>query len=180
MKNELDRKQPKVFISYSDSDEDRNIAKYLADSCKALGFAAWLDKDEIQSGDDWQKSIEEEIKSCKLVLVLISEEALASSWVNREWSVLCEEKWKRPDLSIIPVVLEDAKTPPFLCEYRAFRANEEKNSYENLKRYLANLDDESMSNKKPKNDEVIRTEQERLTDRVRDLKQSLEEVRNEK
>jgi hypothetical protein len=176
MSDDIKNKQLNVFISYSN--KDFNKAKDIAENCRDLGFNTWLDEDEIRLGENWQEALEKAISRSNIVFVLISKDSITSSWVNKEWNLLCEEKWKRPEIYIIPIILEDAKTPPFLCEYQAFSAEGQEINYEILKRQLARyLENNIVSNKKPGSDKAIKTEEGRLANRVKELKQSLEDQR---
>jgi WD40 repeat protein len=73
-----------VFVSYarrSDRTYVERLCGYLAES----GVAVWFDA-EIMTGDRWYEVIRHQIDTCATFVVVMSPEAEASTWVNREIS----------------------------------------------------------------------------------------------
>ncbi len=172
MDKDSKNKSYSVFISYASTDADK--AKNLVNECKVLGLETWLDEKEIKTGDNWREKLESTIKSCNVAIILISKEALSSNLVSKEWNVICEEKWNRPDIKIIPIILEEAKTPPFLCKYQAYSAEDGVIDYEKIKKYLKqSLGKTYISNHKHSRNKNIKPELDRFANRVINLKKSL-------
>lgn len=178
--NEKDNnKKFDIFISYAHQDSDK--AKFFSEHCKKNGFNTWLDEEKLVSGEKWSEKIEQAIKSSNVALVIISNNALSSKWVNREWSSICEEKWNRPNFKIIPINFENSKLPPFLCEYNSISTNNNDFRRDKLKEYLIKIINSSFNEtKKPTNKEEIKEEIERLEDRIRFLKENLTESGGER
>ena len=73
-----------VFISYSRRDRSRaqSVAKLLQDD----NVSVWWDE-EIPPGGDYQEHIQVQLENAKCVIVLWSEESVASKWVRSEASL---------------------------------------------------------------------------------------------
>ncbi len=74
-----------IFISYSKKDSD--FAHRLAGDLEAAGFITWLDRQSIRGGKEWRKAIEEGLISADAVVVVLSNSAIESPWVNHEGSL---------------------------------------------------------------------------------------------
>lgn len=74
---------PKIFISYS-----RDNKLYVSSLVKAFrdeGFTVWFDN-HIKTGEDWDSSIEREIKEADALVMVLSETSVASENVKDEMS----------------------------------------------------------------------------------------------
>jgi hypothetical protein len=71
-----------VFISYSHVDEQ--IVRQIAAELKGLGLAVFLDRKDIQWGDDIQDRVSDGLSSCAALLVVVSPASLKSWWVPYE------------------------------------------------------------------------------------------------
>lgn len=127
----------RVFISYSS--EDSSIARSVAKNCEKLGLHAWLDEENIMPGMNWRDEIEAAIKSSEVAIVIISKNSISPNHANKDWSLICEEKWQRPDIKIVSLKIEKIKTPPFLCKYKSFYENKKKSDYDPLLNFLKNI-----------------------------------------
>ncbi|HYK35127.1 HEAT repeat domain-containing protein [Alloacidobacterium sp.] len=72
-----------VFISYCH--EDADFVHVLEDQLKQASFAVWKDR-ELRAGDDWHAEIESAIRLASAVILVLSETALTSEYVNFEWA----------------------------------------------------------------------------------------------
>ncbi|MDZ4767170.1 MAG: protein kinase [Chloroflexota bacterium] len=70
-----------IFVSYSRAQS--GYARRVADWLIAAGFDVWID-DQIDYGDDWWRTIVRAIETCGALVVIMSPEAEASDWVQRE------------------------------------------------------------------------------------------------
>jgi formylglycine-generating enzyme required for sulfatase activity len=93
---------PQIFVSYSRKDED--FARKLAQSLKEIGAEVWIDVENIPAGANWSNSINEALKSCVLMLLIISPDAMSSEPVNDEWQYFHQKK--KP---IIPILYKPAE-----------------------------------------------------------------------
>lgn len=71
-----------VFISYSS--HDRPWAEKLANELEARKLEPFLDQNKLRSGRSWEQQLLPALKESRHLLVLWSENARASDWVNRE------------------------------------------------------------------------------------------------
>ena len=89
-----------IFISYSRADKEIvwPFSDLLADRLHAN---CWIDKENIEVGQNFVDSIYKGIDECKAVLFMLSDNSIDSEWTRRE-IVYAQEKNKR----IIPVVID--------------------------------------------------------------------------
>jgi hypothetical protein len=76
-----------VFISYSSQDRDR--ARTLANALVDLGLSVWWDR-EIVTGQAFDHVIERELEAARCVVVLWSQDSVASEWVKNEAACAAE------------------------------------------------------------------------------------------
>ena len=124
----------KVFLSYSPSES--NQVRALYQRLARDGVDAWLDTEKLLAGQDWQHEIQEAVRSSDVVLICFSEQ-FQLSFRQEEIRIALEEAEKHPrgEIFIIPVRLEECKSPEFLDRYQPvdlFRAG----GYESLLRSL--------------------------------------------
>ena len=72
----------RVFISYAQ--RDSGIAERLVDALQSVGLSVWLDRESLAPGTLITEEISQAIQSADAVLVLVTENSLASAWVQRE------------------------------------------------------------------------------------------------
>jgi len=70
-----------IFISYSR--DDRVDAQRFADALETAGYSVWWDK-ALHAGDSFDIRIEAAIRAAKAIIVLWSENSVASRWVRAE------------------------------------------------------------------------------------------------
>jgi hypothetical protein len=113
--------RPMVFISYRR--QDAEAADKLSELCEQAGLQPWMDRRDLQVGDNWREKIEQAIQSCEIFLLLISspsEPGDATSPV--EWSSICERRWSDPQVLVVPIRLDSAPLPPFVANSRYLNA----------------------------------------------------------
>lgn len=71
----------KIFVSHSHYDED--FASGLVEDLQVAGADAWLDENEL-GGGNFQERINEALADCEWFLLVLTPDALASSWVRME------------------------------------------------------------------------------------------------
>jgi len=96
-----------LYVSYTQQDAQTvtRFVKELAYALREYGspIGIWMDRQALTPGADWQKSIEEAIRSSFGVLVFLSPTSTRSEWVQREVEAAVADK----DRLIIPIVLGD-------------------------------------------------------------------------
>jgi hypothetical protein len=93
----------RYFISYSSQDRERILP--LVDALEKTGWSVFWDR-TIPAGKTWQQFIGSEIKACRSVVVVWTENSVTSDWVEEE-----AESGKQRRI-LIPVLLDKVE-PPF-------------------------------------------------------------------
>ncbi len=111
----------KVFISHSSSDKERvwKIVSYL----QSVGVELWIDKLEMRPGTSLIRTITEAISDAPYVAVMLSAEALQSTWVEEELKQAMSHEFHTEQTKVIPCLLEDCEVPLLLkdklrCDFR--------------------------------------------------------------
>ena len=89
-----------IFISYSNADMDIvwPFAQHLSDRLHAK---CWIDKDRIKCGEDMSSAIYKGLDDAKVVLLMLSDNSIASKWTRMEVDYAREH-----DKRVIPVVID--------------------------------------------------------------------------
>lgn len=87
-----------VFISYSHKDSD--YTHRLAEEMERRNIPVWID-DRIDYGTRWPHVIQEKIDSCKAFILIMSDNARTSDWVNNELTYAMGK-----DKKIFPLLLK--------------------------------------------------------------------------
>jgi len=91
-----------VFVSYAR--EDLSRARPIVDAIVDQGWDVWWDR-ELNAGPRFDEAIEQALDSARLVVVLWSQQSVASDWVKTE----ANEALDRDIL--LPVLLEEVRVP---------------------------------------------------------------------
>ena len=127
-----------VFISHASADKD--IARLLARRLTDAGLNVWFDEFKLAAGERWPERIRQAIGHSRLCVILLSNQALPSkSWLSDEWSAIQECSWRRSDLSLCPVKLDDVETPPFLRSWQSLRLDKHAEDRAAFDRTLKNI-----------------------------------------
>lgn len=70
-----------VFISYKQA--DRAWAERIGEALRAAGISCWRDESMV-AGEQFNQAVDRELKDCRCVVVIWSEAAYASPWVQAE------------------------------------------------------------------------------------------------
>ncbi|MBN1155834.1 TIR domain-containing protein [candidate division KSB1 bacterium] len=98
---------PKVFISHTW--EDNAISRKIAENLKNNGADIWIDYARIEGGGNLPIVVSNAIKSCDTLILIWSESASTSYWVEEEWS--CAHALRK---RIIPCLLSNTELPAIL------------------------------------------------------------------
>jgi serine/threonine protein kinase len=90
-----------IFISYARKDSD--YVHTLARELRRIGLSIWIDQD-ISTGANWDKSIEEALRTCDKMLLIVSPASMLSENVQDEWSYFLEE-----GKAVFPFVYQEAE-----------------------------------------------------------------------
>jgi hypothetical protein len=102
-----------VFLSHNSGDKPWVIA--LKAALAERGVKVWLDRDEIRPGDLFIDALEHGIEQSRAVALIVSPEAVKSSWVKLEYQrAMVLAGADAADLRVIPCLLRQAVLPGFL------------------------------------------------------------------
>ena len=71
-----------IFLSYRSSEAD--FALRLAASLKNAGVKLWMDRLDIQPGDDWIHALQRAVNECAAVIAILSPDYIHSRYCRRE------------------------------------------------------------------------------------------------
>jgi len=99
------------FISYSSI--DREFADRLYADLQAKGVRCWLDHEHLKIGDKIRDSIDTAIRLHDKLMVVLTEQSIASTWVEGEVEAALERERTQKRTVLFPIRLDDAimKTP---------------------------------------------------------------------
>jgi hypothetical protein len=73
---------------------------------------------DFKADADWQKSVENAIRSADAVIVLLGSKGEPTKYQELEWSIILESHWADPTKLLIPVLLGDANLPSFAANFQ--------------------------------------------------------------
>ena len=91
----------KIFISYARKDKDEVYP--IVDELERNGFECWIDKNGIESGEQFKNVILDAIDACEVFLYMLSANTMSSEWCQKEYNYA--NGYKR----IVPLLLKGAK-----------------------------------------------------------------------
>jgi hypothetical protein len=94
------------FISYSS--KDKEFVEGLYADLQDKGVRCWLDRHDMPIGAKIIDAIYEAIRLREKVLLILSEDAIASDWVEDEVTRALNEERTRRQLVLVPVRIDDA------------------------------------------------------------------------
>jgi translation elongation factor EF-Ts len=95
-----------TFLSHSS--DDKLLVEKVAHELGRRGVIAWLDKNELQSGESLSLALHEAVQRQATVTVFLSEAAIKSRWVEDELAAaLQKHDALHESASIIPIYLGD-------------------------------------------------------------------------
>lgn len=103
-----------VFISYAR--QDIRIATLLSTSLEKAGVPTFHDVRSIQPGDDWKKTLLQQMKESRAVIYLASRASLASTTVQAELGMAVSAR-----LRILPILIDitPEQLPALIRDYQA-------------------------------------------------------------
>lgn len=104
-----------IFISYSH--KDKLFVDFLEEKIKSWGYTYWKDEKDLLAGDSIPNKIGEDLAACSIYLLIISNESIKSSWVEREYN-LAVTNWldsQKETCCPIPILIDkEASIPKFI------------------------------------------------------------------
>jgi hypothetical protein len=109
---EIPMNAPKIFLSYASEDKDV-VTRVHAELVK-FGFQPWLDKIDLQPGENWRASISKAIRTSDYVMVFLSKASVSKrGFVQKEFRIALDVLRECPeaDIFLIPVKIDDCDVP---------------------------------------------------------------------
>lgn len=101
-----------IFLSHSS--KDAQFAKWLAVDLANVGHSVWLDKWKIRVGDSIPVKISQGINACDARMVVLSEDAVASRWVENEWQAKYWDEITEGRVMVLPILYKACMIPTLL------------------------------------------------------------------
>src|ERR1700689_1537713 len=96
-----------IFISYAS--QDIVAANKVCSALEAAGFACWIAPRDVRAGEPYAAAIVEAINACRMVVLILTKNAIESPHVLRE-----VERASSKKRSILSIRLDGAELPPEL------------------------------------------------------------------
>lgn len=111
----------KVFISYANV--DRDVVEQIERRLQSREIDVGIDYQAIALGDPIDKTVRQEIRSCDILLVVVSPASLKSAWVPYEIGLATD---RTPRIRVIPFLTHPAlDVPLYLKPYRHAKSIDE-------------------------------------------------------
>jgi hypothetical protein len=94
------------FISYSSKDEE--FARRLHAELQQANVRCWFAPEDLKIGDKFRTRIDESSRFYDKLMVILTENSIASSWVEDEVEAALEKERKQGKLVLFPIRLDDA------------------------------------------------------------------------
>jgi hypothetical protein len=94
------------FISYSS--QNHQLAARLHADLQDKGIRCWFAPESLKIGDKFMQKIDESIRLYDKLLLILSEQSVASEWVEREVEAAFEKERKQGKLVLFPITLDEA------------------------------------------------------------------------
>lgn len=101
-----------VFLSHAD--EDKKIARQMANALKKYHIKVFVAHDDIDAGEDWENILIEKIMDCDIFLVLLSENFHKAHYTDHEVGIA-----RGLNKQIVPVRIDNSKPYGFMSRFQA-------------------------------------------------------------
>ena len=101
------KRLPELFYSYAHEDERHlnQLQKHLNALVIDRLMSHWYDRD-IPPGDEWDRKIDERIRSADIILLIVSPSFLASKYIREKELKIALKRREAGEARVIPVILE--------------------------------------------------------------------------
>jgi formylglycine-generating enzyme required for sulfatase activity len=126
----------KVFLCHAHS--DKNAVRDLYLRLVKDGVDAWLDKEKLLPGQDWEREIRRAVREADIVVVCLSNQFNQAGFRQKEVRLALDTAMEKTEgeIFIIPARLEECEAPENLLKWHWVDLFEE-NGYQNLLRAIA-------------------------------------------
>lgn len=116
-----DKSNGHVFISYSYA--DKLFVDMLSEQLRTRGISVWSGQEDLKFVSDLQEVITHAIRDASVIIVVVSENSVGSSWQNIEMGIAISLA-----LPVIPIrLMRDGRSPElpsFLRRWRSIESDE--------------------------------------------------------
>jgi len=105
---------PSIFLCHSAA--DKAFVRHLANRLRACNVRVWLDEAEMKIGDSLTGKVGKAIREADYVAAILSNQSIHSKWVQRELQIAIEEEFRRENVVVLPILLENVDLPAFLSD----------------------------------------------------------------
>jgi hypothetical protein len=105
-------KSAKIFLSHSS--KDKAFVRKLASDLKSNDVPVWFDEWELKVGDSINQKIGEGINESGWLAVVISNNSIKSSWVEKELNAGLATELQKRQVFVLPIVIDNCDIPIFL------------------------------------------------------------------
>lgn len=114
-----------IFISYAR--EDIQAAQQLVSDLQKGGCIVWLDKERLEAGEDWENTLEKQVKKhCSVFISIISQNTEGEAGychLERNWAEERHPKFGKEGKFYVPVIIDGTKKSELRLEHCPKRAN---------------------------------------------------------
>lgn len=89
------------FVSYTG--RDIGFATWVAEILEEAGYSVVIQAWDFHPGDNFVTKIDESLKGCKQLIMILSEDYLKSKWCEAEWTSKLAEQMRLRERRIIPI-----------------------------------------------------------------------------
>lgn len=157
----------KIFISHSSKDED--IYTTLADSLRKQGHTVFNSID-INIGEIWVKEIKNALYESDILIAIITENFLSSSWAQAELSSVV---LGTNNIRLLPVVVGDVFVPSFIAQFQYRKVESEEDIISAVLTDIARLNNVKDSTLLFQKKETVQGEENSLDEKIGLLKGAL-------
>jgi hypothetical protein len=111
--------QPVVFITYAHEDEEAALG--LCENLRQAGLKPWIDKQDLEIGQEWDHEIRKAIRRADFIVVCLSKRSLGKrGYIQREIRLALDLYNEMPlgRRLLMPVRLEQCVVPDELARYQ--------------------------------------------------------------
>jgi len=106
----------RVFCSYAHEDEERlNVLREWLRGLERQGLIEWWHDREIVPGWEWEETIDKNLRTAEVILLLVTPDFMASDYVYEKEIARAIERHERGEARVIPIIVRpsDWKWTPF-------------------------------------------------------------------
>lgn len=110
-----------IFLCHAS--DDKPFVRTVGADLVRHGHSVWIDEFEIRVGDSIVDKINSATSEADALILFISESSMDSDWVKREWNSALARSLSGQEISVLPVLIEDAHIPAIMTDikYADFR-----------------------------------------------------------